>query len=336
MASEMLYTSTDLIMHLVIVPCLMAIGFFTNASFLYTIWRSPELQTIPNAYLASLAIADLIFIEWDGILFFVLPYVKSSVKRDFGMSPFGCQIVTTINVMCFYTSVILISTVAVERYIAVCHPLHQRTVSSKSRTTKLITFAWILGAILSLVLFLTASGSTFCIIWPAGDEFSKLPNKIVTCSPVSDSSRFSFFPILDFMIYATCFFLNLTMYAKIIVTLRRRASKMSQHQAQQEHNHVARLLTINGLVFFICFAPYQCANMDYMATVIFGSGIYSYTQLEQIYRMSVAFSFVNSSINLFVYIGSSAKYRSAYLKALGLYKGDSLDNRTSTLSDNRT
>ncbi len=62
MASEMLYTSADLIIHLAVIPFVMAIGFFTNTSFLYTVWQSPELQTVTNAYLASVAVADLIFI----------------------------------------------------------------------------------------------------------------------------------------------------------------------------------------------------------------------------------------------------------------------------------
>ncbi len=281
MASEMLYTSTDMIIHLVIVPCLLAFGFFTNASFLYTIWQSPELQTVPNAYLASLAIADLIVIGGSGIFKYVLPYVNSPVKIDNGMGQLGCKLVFSIISTCFYASITLISTVAVERYIAVCHPLHQRTVSSKSCTAKMITFAWMLGAVLSVVLLSTTSNTTFCIIWPSGEEYSSLPNEIVICNLLPQSLHFSYFPIVDSIIFITCLVLNVTLYTKIILSLRRRASRnMGQGQAQREHNQVARLLIANGLVFFLCFTPRQCVHMDYIVTVIFGDGIFSNAQLQ--------------------------------------------------------
>ncbi len=316
-ASEMLYTSMDISFHLVIVPCLMAIGFFTNASFLYTIWRSSELQTVTNAYLTNVAIADLIFIGVNGIFLYVLPSIHSPVKIDNGMGILECKFVNGIMSMCFYASITLISTVAVEKYVAVCHPLYQRTVSSKSRTAKMISLAWILGAVLSVLFLSRASSSTSCIIWPP--EYSSLPNEIVTCSLLPESVYFPYLPLVDSFIFTTCLMLNVTMYAKIILSLRRRAaSNLGQGQAHREHNHVARLLTINGLVFFLCYTPLQCIYMDYIATIIFGDGIFSNAQLEQLYKMSSVFRYVNSSINLFVYISSSARYRNAYLKVLGL------------------
>ena len=60
----------------------MAVSFISNCTFIYTVYSIPELRTITNAYLVNMAVADIIFVEIDGTLNYLLPYMMSPVKAN--------------------------------------------------------------------------------------------------------------------------------------------------------------------------------------------------------------------------------------------------------------
>ena len=48
-------------------------------------------------------------------------------------------------IVCYFTSQVLITCVATERFIAICYPLYQQMVGGKSCTRKIIIGSWIFG-----------------------------------------------------------------------------------------------------------------------------------------------------------------------------------------------
>ena len=176
-AAELLYSPGEVVFSSIIVPCMMAVSFLSNSAFIYTVYRMSELRTKANAYLVNIAVADIIFLEIDGTLNYVLPYMMSPLKTNVLYGQIECIIRGLLGVTCYYTSFILLTWVAFERFLAICHPLYQWMVSGKSRTMKIIIISWLLGGIFAssnAVPYLFKL-KTLCIVWLNGKAYLELP-----------------------------------------------------------------------------------------------------------------------------------------------------------------
>ena len=130
--AEILYSAGESVLSGIIVPCIVVVSFLSNSTFIYTVYRVTELRTITNAYLVNMAVADIIYVEICGTLYHVFPYMVSPLKGNVHYGQIECITRSLVGVTGFYTSFILVTCVAVERYLAICHPLYQHMVSGKS------------------------------------------------------------------------------------------------------------------------------------------------------------------------------------------------------------
>ena len=185
-AAELLYSPVEAVFYSIIVPCIMAVSFLSNSAFIFAVYRQPELRTITNAYLVNVAVADIIYVEVNGFVHFVFPYMMSPLKLAIHFGQSECILHAFRNIF-YYTSFLLITCVAVERFLAICHPLYQRMVSGKSRTIKIIIASWLLGGIFAvgLQVLQRAHLKTSCIVWPDGDKYVILPAELSTCETYS-------------------------------------------------------------------------------------------------------------------------------------------------------
>ena len=150
-AAELLYTQVEVVFASIIVSCIMAIIFLSNSAFIYTVLCVPELHTFTNAYLVNMAVADIFYVPLHCTLAVLLPYMTSPVKFDINYGQVGCLFRGILPNVCYFTSQVLITCVATERFIAICYPLYQQMVSGKSRTRKIIIGSWMFGGILALI-----------------------------------------------------------------------------------------------------------------------------------------------------------------------------------------
>ena len=146
-----------------------------------------------------------------------------------------------------------------------------------------------------------------------------LPKKISICS------AFPRFPVVISLVaftipYCVALVIDFIMYARIVITLRRRVSvDLGTGQSKRhELNQVARLLISNGALFFLCFTPWQLINFDRIVTNLTGSHLFVDSNYRYVLIIADLMSYVNSSINPFVYMVCSSTYRNAYLKAFNL------------------
>ena len=128
----------------------------------------------------------------------------------------------------------------------------------------------------------------------AGHAFSKLHALIE-----------SVYFFLTFGISATC-------YIMIINRLRKRqipgASKDMQLQARTTRNQVARMVVLNGLVYFLCQVPFQIYNLYTYSN----SSILSKNEEENLAWSGRLLQVINSSVNPIIYTALNSKYRSAF------------------------
>ncbi|XKL62116.1 hypothetical protein PGB90_001949 [Kerria lacca] len=114
------------------------------------ILRNKNLHTVVHLYLLSLSVSDVL------LLIFGLPQeiIYLWRKYPYMFSESFCIFHVIVAETCSNASILTITALSVERYIAVCHPLMARTISNKSRIVKLLIAIWTVSLILALPMAL--------------------------------------------------------------------------------------------------------------------------------------------------------------------------------------
>ncbi|KAL6259211.1 hypothetical protein P5V15_009131, partial [Pogonomyrmex californicus] len=121
-------------------------GVFGNVVTCIVIRRNPVMQTATNYYLFNLAISDLL------LLILGLPNELSVFWQQYPWT-LGvglCKIRAYVSEMSSYVSVLTIVVFSLERYLAICHPLHLYAMSGLKRPIRFILGVWLLALIFAL------------------------------------------------------------------------------------------------------------------------------------------------------------------------------------------
>ena len=254
------------------------------------------------------------------------------------ISLFGCAIVWAPTYLTYFASILLITLATMEKYYGICHPFKHRLVTGKGRTIRIIIFSWFSGALLSaLVVLRYAQVQTRCVMYPDEVKYTYYPKHIQLCVSISETLL-----VFSEAVTVIPFFLaligNVYMYGRIIYTLSHRAvtdkdkaENSMQIVQSQIRNQVARILIINGLVFFCCQFPYRLLSINLFVQEATGQGFLSLGQYGILAVIARCLVLVNSCANPFVYLMSSANYRQGFRQAFGCSR-ERKATRTSTLS----
>ncbi|XP_074530478.1 trace amine-associated receptor 1-like [Halichoeres trimaculatus] len=288
------------------IPIFAIIGnLFIIAAFA----RFRTLRTPTNAFIVSLAVADFL------VAVLVMPFslVRSVDKWHFGHC--FCHAHLFLDMTFCTTSIFNLTCVALDRYIAVCDPLHYPARMSLRRVAVMLLLCWILPFIFSAL----------CVSLGA---YTPSPHSVGTNSTLPETqtclgtfkipyafatSAISFFIPLGFMLFA---------YGKILKAAQRQARwihAIDHHTGQLQMNqttmrtdsgrqvqaHVERcslkkkewravktLGLIMGVILF-CWLPFFCVNIIHP--------LKGYSLSPLLLEASMWLGYANSSLNPFLY-----------------------------------
>ena len=325
LASTWVWSPLEDLFFTVVLPCIMLIGFIGNSSFLFAVLRVRFLQTITNAYLANVAFADFMFVVYT-CSSYLANYLQTPVRNDvLFRSGIGCFLSYGFTYLCYLTSITLITFVTMERYFAVCRPFQHRLISGKSRTMKMIIASWVVGFLFMVLTVLRHAGFvTYCVNWPETEHYLSFPKLIQFCDTIHPDVY-----ILSEVCQTGPFFIamviNVFMYSRIVIALNNRPAAKSepslQIDGQQEQtirvrNQVARLLIINGTVFFLSQSPYRVLSINNILQHATGVGFFDKRQYGMLLVVSRCLILLNSCVNPYVYYTTSEFYRRGFQQAL--------------------
>lgn len=134
---DSLFPSSTLIPVTVVCLLLFLVGVAGNTMTILIIQRFKDMKTTTNLYLSSMAVSDL-------LLFFSLPFdlyrLWKYVPWVFG--PLVCRLYHYINEGCTYATILHITALSMERYLAICYPLRTKAVVTKRRVKLVILALW--------------------------------------------------------------------------------------------------------------------------------------------------------------------------------------------------
>ncbi|XP_041459280.1 neuropeptides capa receptor-like [Lytechinus variegatus] len=320
-ADTFLYQPGEVVLITIVMPIIWAIGAISNIAFIFVVARIRRMRTVTNYYLLNLALADIMFLCF-AVGDKVGRYAASPIYNDqYGLKTVGCVLLNYFVQLSYYASIFLVTLVTLEKYYAVCRPVQHRLISGRKRTIRTVAAAWLLATAFALSLIPGwFKWTPLCFLWPDDEKYESLPNLSGYCLPISDiflsiGNGLQTIPFFVVMI------LNFLMYGLIIRAVNTRVAVRENQLAStavrsiQMRNQVVRMLIVNGVIFFICLAPYQCSSFAMMITSATENYVLSGDQVEKVMWTGRILSYVNSAINPFVYTFVNPRYRHAFFEA---------------------
>ncbi len=316
--NQWFYTQLDIILITVLLPVISAVGLILNSALLIVIVKVREMQTITNFYLGNLAISDFMFILIKLISYLCQYYEsKGLLFVDNIGSTLMCVLENASIHIFFFASFAFVVLVSSERFYAVCSPIKYRILlsHSKKRALKYVISTWTMSVLLAFFMSPFWSRVTkFCVIWDVNGTYDILSY----CGSHESAAGLTYtHAVIEQIYFFLAFGASTVFYVAILKTLTKRQTSTAlcnnmthQIRAKSVRNQVARMVIINGLVFFLCLIPSEIYNIYIYSGGVFFTDDQANT-LEWIARLMEA---VNSSVNPIVYTVASSRYRKAFVE----------------------
>ena len=277
---------------------LTLIGISGNGLVLYLIATKRVERTVFNILLANLSFADLLA---DISLY---PYIFIDL-HGFDLSPLQGSILCnfTIGLTIFFTctavSLLTLTTISINRYICINHPLRFEWQQSKQCVVYFIPVTWSISVALLVPNYVSFSYKKEWGVchreWP--ENFNGILYTLIT----------SFFGLLVPII---------VLLSTFIVTLKNLRAKVSDYSSTSNSIRYSRQRTIRLLgwliiLFCICWMPffiYWCLSR---AAHVFDDGIIGDYQRMRVIRLTIMVAVINTTIDPIIYALFSEQYRTA-------------------------
>ncbi|XP_005095465.1 5-hydroxytryptamine receptor 4-like [Aplysia californica] len=283
----------------------------SNVITILAICKTASLRSITNAYVASLAVTDII-VGFDLILaaLFMLPNLRAEL---FYKSIHACVLMQVIGVAMPVLSAIHMTFIAVERYMYICKPyLYPRVVTNRFVSCTL-SIAWTFGLFYAILL-----------------QFTHVPYGEIPLCDITKTLRIEclfyplsamYFPVVSIIVvmYILILRVALRQTKAICSTVPSVAGAISQQgntgigdQHKNSKNNASRRATLKSVkffltvfgVFFVCATP---------TVVVVGLDFYT-TVPPSLYRLFNVITFMNSGMNFIIYAVQNQQFRAAFLR----------------------
>lgn len=204
---------------IVVATVLIIITVFGNILVIMSVVQYPPLRSVPNIFIVSLAVADLM------VAIGVLPL--NVVYNVTGIWLFGgvvCKLWLTCDVLCCTASILNLCAIALDRYRAITQPIAYAQKRTVSRVMWTVALVWIASAVISSPPLIGWND------WP--DVFDERTPCTLTTHPgyVLYSSMGSFYIPLVVM--------SIT-YLRIYIATRQRLRRRAKQVAMPHNSHAA-------------------------------------------------------------------------------------------------
>uniref|UniRef100_A0A182QF35 G-protein coupled receptors family 1 profile domain-containing protein n=1 Tax=Anopheles farauti TaxID=69004 RepID=A0A182QF35_9DIPT len=284
----------DLVIWIVIDGILMVCIFSGNILTIIAVWYYRRLQwLISNLFVLSLAISD-IFVG------LTLPYhLAFYMGVDLGRQKHLCLLRFFVLIIACSVSIWNLIAIAVDRYIAICYPLHYTSLMTKRMALTILGFGWCLAI----------SIATIPLIWNKWEtaqecEFDELLHPWYVAGVIT--------PI--FSVVWVCLFV---VYWRIWREASKHAKQLRAHGGSSERSSsdwksVQVVLLIMGC-FTFCWIPYFVVVLTQIFAFVEDSS-------PTLYKAAFSLAMANSMMNPIIYAWKNTHFRHAFKQLLTCHK----------------
>ncbi|KYO37586.1 neuromedin-U receptor 2 isoform B [Alligator mississippiensis] len=241
---------------------IFVVGVVGNLLVCLVIIKHRNMKTPTNYYLFSLAISDLL------VLVFGMPLEVYEMWSNypFLFGPVGCYFKTALFETVCFASILSVTTVSMERYVAILHPFRAKLESTRKRALRIIIVLWVLS-----VLFSLPNTSTHGILLQRFPNGTLVPGS-ATCTVVMPMWIYNcIIQVTSFLFYVLPVAIISVLYYLMGLKLRGdkslEAEEMTVNIQRPSRKSVTKMLFVLVMVFAVCWAPFHIDRLFFSFVV---------------------------------------------------------------------
>nr|XP_034963848.1 galanin receptor type 2 [Zootoca vivipara] len=268
------------------------VGTVGNSLVLAVLLRNRQVNNTTNLFILNLGVADLCFIV------FCVPFQATIYTLDdwiFG--PLMCKAVHFFIYLTMYASSFTLTTVSLDRYLAIRYPLHSRELRTPRNALTAICLIW---------------GLSFVFSGPYISYYQEFQVANVTvCHPIWKVSQRKVMDLCTFVFsyVIPVLILSLT-YVRTIRYLWTSVDPIKDmSDSKKGKRKVTRMIIIVAVLFCLCWLPHH------LVILCFWFGYFPLNSATYVLRiLSHLISYANSCVNPIVYALVSKHFRKGFKK----------------------
>ncbi|XP_032387571.1 neuromedin-U receptor 1 [Etheostoma spectabile] len=305
----------------VIYLTIFMVGVLGNSLTCIVILRHRVMQTRTNYYLLSLAASDLLVL----LLGMPLELYEMWQNYPFLLGEGGCYFRTFLFETVCFASILNVTALSVERYVAVVHPLKVKHMTTHAHVKRVILMLWVVSMLCAVP---NTSLHGIEVVLPP--KFGRPFPRSAICHVIKPIwmynliiliSTLAFFLLPMLIISILYLLIGLQLYREKMITVvdtggcfgpeslsRSHKQKMSKRNLQ-----VTKMLCVLVVVFGLCWAPFHVDRL--MWSYIDPSFEEHHQVFGYVHIVSGVFFYLSSAVNPILYNLMSTRFREMFSRS---------------------
>ncbi|XP_029310012.1 neuromedin-U receptor 1-like [Cottoperca gobio] len=290
------------------------VGVLGNSLTCTVILRNRVMQTPTNYYLLSLAASDLLVL----LLGMPLELYDMWQNYPFLLGEGGCYFKTFLFETVCFASILNVTALSVERYVAVVHPLKVKHVTTHAHVKRVIFMLWVL----SMLCAVPNTSLHGIIVLPPwfGRQFPRSAICHITkptwmYNLIILISTLAFFLLPMLIISILYLIIGLWLHRERMTTLvtsfgSESLSSSHKQKLSKRNLQVTKMLCVLVVVFGLCWAPFHVDRLMW-SYIDFSSDLHLQV-FELVHIVSGVCFYLSSAINPIIYNLMSTRFREMF------------------------
>ncbi|XP_068195305.1 growth hormone secretagogue receptor a [Antennarius striatus] len=316
---------------------LFLVGVVGNVMTILVVSKYRDMRTTTNLYLCSMAVSDLLI-----FLCMPLDLYRMWRYRPWRLGDALCKLFQFVSESCTYSTILSITALSVERYLAICFPLRAKALVTKRRVRALILLLWTVS--------LLSAGPVFVMVGVERDgmeptNHSSGLNETAWTQEVEDTRecRMTQYAVesglMGAMVWlSSVFFFMPVFFLTVLYSLigrrlwqRHREATIKSRIAHRDKSNrqTIKMLVVVVVAFILCWLPFHVGRYLQFRSLDAPSPLLSLLS-EYCSLVSVVLFYLSAAINPILYNTMSWKYRGAATRLFGLTDRQPQRSRTAS------